>query len=662
MPFSSSESPAAARPPEGGRLERMLANLRLRLFLLILLAILPALFLVVYTSIETRNEAKGDAIKAGQRVVGLAAAYHKQHIEATRQLLQTIAQLKEIRPEQAAECQALLTNLLAINPVYAGIVAIAPDGRPFARAVPPGDHGDVMDYGAQTWFRDARDSRKFVVGDYRVDLSARRAALDLAQPVLENGTGRLAAVISVAIDLGWVATMAGKLDLVKGSTLTVVDRTGTILVRYSVPESHHNFVGSRVDPRHQSSGPRPSSDAGWVGAGLDGINRLYTATPLSRSGGVGDAFVIFGVPVEVAYAQANRMLTQNLLFLGLVAVLALAAAWIGGDLFVLRHLRALVTAARQMSAGNLRVRSGIPPGPGEVGELAHSFDEMAAALEQRVRELQATEGELKSLNEELERRVLERTAELKRSNEDLEQFAYVASHDLQEPLRMIHNYVNLLRKRYGGQLDTAGHEFIGFALDGAKRMDELIQDLLTYSRVGTHGHDFAHADCQEAFRRALANLSLAIEESRARITHDPLPTVNGDIVQLTQLFQNLIGNALKFRSSRSPEIHVGAKLQGDVWELSVTDNGIGIPPEDFQRIFIVFQRLHSREKYSGTGIGLSVCKKIIERHGGRIWVESKLGKGSSFHFTLPAPAGTVAPAQPPPTAPALALPGPSPVA
>lgn len=205
---------------------------------------------------------------------------------------------------------------------------------------------------------------------------------------------------------------------------------------------------------------------------------------------------------------------------------------------------------------------------------------------------------------------------------------------------MIHNYLQLLRQRYKDQLDANATDFIGFALDGAKRMHELILDLLTYSRVGTHGKEFAPVDCTEAFQRAMGNLSLAVEESGATITQDALPRVNGDVVQLTQLFQNLIGNAIKFRGDRAPAIHVGAELKGGEWELTIADNGIGIAEQDFQRIFIVFQRLHSREKYPGTGIGLSVCKKIVERHGGRIWVESRLGQGTTFHIILPALAGT----------------------
>ena len=343
--------------------------------------------------------------------------------------------------------------------------------------------------------------------------------------------------------------------------------------------------------------------------------------------------------MQVAYEAANHMLAQNLIILGVVSVLAMAAAWISSDAFVLRHVRGLVTAAKKMRMGNLSARSGVEHGPGEIGELARSFDEMAAALEQQVAELRKAEGDLKELNEDLEKRVIDRTLELKRSNEDLEQFAYVASHDLQEPLRMITNYLQLLRQRYKDQLDTNAHDFIGFALDGSKRMNQLIHDLLAYSRVGTHGKELVVTECGQALADALANLTVAIEESQAEITHDPLPSVVGDEVQLTQLFQNLIGNAVKFRGDVPPKIHVGVQRKGGDWEFTVRDNGIGIADQDFQRIFIVFQRLHSRDKYPGTGIGLSVCKKIVERHGGRIWVESKVGRGTTFHFTIPVLAG-----------------------
>ncbi|MGB5079929.1 MAG: ATP-binding protein [Burkholderiales bacterium] len=225
--------------------------------------------------------------------------------------------------------------------------------------------------------------------------------------------------------------------------------------------------------------------------------------------------------------------------------------------------------------------------------------------------------------------------ELARSNDELQQFAYVASHDLQEPLRMISSYTQLLMRRYGSKLDQDAKEFTDFIVDGAARMKQLIEDLLAYSRVGTRGSEFKPADGEAVLYKALANLRAATEASGAAITHDPLPTLTADESQLVQLLQNLIGNAIKFKGSETPRIHVGAKEEDGAWVLSIKDNGIGIDPQYFERIFILFQRLHGKAEYPGTGIGLAICKKIVDRHGGRIWVESKLGHGCCFYFSLP---------------------------
>ncbi|MGZ4919219.1 MAG: ATP-binding protein [Halobacteriota archaeon] len=228
--------------------------------------------------------------------------------------------------------------------------------------------------------------------------------------------------------------------------------------------------------------------------------------------------------------------------------------------------------------------------------------------------------------------------ELKRSNQDLEQFAYVASHDLQEPLRAVTGSVQLLARRYKGKLDPEADEFIGFAVDGTRRMKTLIVDLLAYSRVSSRGGTFAPANCEEAFNHALINLQTAIQDSNAQVTHDPLPTVWGDVGQLALVFQNLISNALKFRQSdRTPTIHVSVTCLKNTktWQFAVRDNGIGIEPQYADRVFVVFQRLHTIDEYPGTGMGLALCKKIVARHGGQIWVDSTPGEGSTFYFTLP---------------------------
>jgi light-regulated signal transduction histidine kinase (bacteriophytochrome) len=264
-------------------------------------------------------------------------------------------------------------------------------------------------------------------------------------------------------------------------------------------------------------------------------------------------------------------------------------------------------------------------------------------------------------NKDLKREIVERLraeeklkqtmADLERSNKELEQFAYVASHDLQEPLRMVSSYTQLLARRYQGQLDADADDFIAYAVDGANRMQRLINDLLAYSRVGTRGKPFAPTDCNSVLGQARVNLSMVIEESSALVTNDELPTVMADEGQLVQLFQNLIGNAIKFRSEKPPYVHVSAQRikdseipnpkseirnpKSESWVFSVRDNGIGIDPQYHERIFVIFQRLHKKEEYPGTGMGLAICKRIVERHGGKIWVESEPGEGSTFYFTIP---------------------------
>lgn len=224
--------------------------------------------------------------------------------------------------------------------------------------------------------------------------------------------------------------------------------------------------------------------------------------------------------------------------------------------------------------------------------------------------------------------------DLERTRQDLEQFAYVASHDLQEPLRMVSSYLQLIERRYKGRLDGDADDFIHFAVDGARRMQNLISDLLDYSRIGTRGKPFGPTDFNEVLDGALASLKEAFESAHAKLTRDPLPTLIADASQVEQLFQHLIGNAVKFRGRR-PRIHVGAEEIDDEWVFSVRDNGIGIDPRYAERIFVIFQRLHGRDEYPGTGMGLAICKRIVERRGGRIWVESEPGKGATFYFTMP---------------------------
>ena len=246
------------------------------------------------------------------------------------------------------------------------------------------------------------------------------------------------------------------------------------------------------------------------------------------------------------------------------------------------------------------------------------------------------EAEIRRLNTDLEQRVIERTRELERSNADLEQFAYVASHDLQEPLRAVASFTQLLARRYRDRLDGDALRFIDRSGAAVTRMQALIRDLLAYSRVGTRASGFLPTDCEQILADVLDDLHAGIAETGAVVTHDPLPTVAGDASQMRQLFQNLVGNAIKFRGAAAPQVHVAARRDGALWRFAVTDNGIGIDAEYSERVFVIFQRLHSRRDYPGTGVGLAICKKIVERHGGRIWIESGVDRGTTVRFDLPA--------------------------
>ena len=329
--------------------------------------------------------------------------------------------------------------------------------------------------------------------------------------------------------------------------------------------------------------------------------------------------------VDANAAAANTQATVGLV---LIAVFFL----LGGLVTVVAGLRSARSISRPLAAlthGAQRIARGetveLPRlhRSDEIGSLSTAVIQMVESLRESTEKERILVAEQKLTAEELQR-----------SNSELEQFAYIASHDLQEPLRMVGSYTSLLERRYKGKLDADADEFIGFAMEGVTRMRSLINDLLTYSRVGKEEKPSAPTDSRAALDRALANLRVTIAERGAVVVAGQLPMVMGNPPQLTQVFQNLIGNGLKFCKEGQPEVRVSAERQGGEWVFSVSDNGIGIDQQYADRIFLIFQRLHKRDEYEGTGIGLAICKKIVERHGGRIWVESEPGKGATFRFTL----------------------------
>ncbi|MFC8800617.1 ATP-binding protein [Promicromonospora sp. NPDC057138] len=332
---------------------------------------------------------------------------------------------------------------------------------------------------------------------------------------------------------------------------------------------------------------------------------------------------------------ATRTIWEQLLLgavstLVLVVVLMGTMMWLALEGWVIRPLTELTAAVRVVSSGGIR-REIRPVGAGEVALLAMHVENMRRDLVHQVEEIRLSHEEVENARNALS----EQARELERSNRDLEQFAYVASHDLQEPLRKVASFTQLLQKRYGGSLDDRADQYIEFAVDGAKRMQRLIQDLLSFSRVGRTGVPREDVDLEGVLAAALAELSERIRETGAEIVHDPMPVVHGERALLQQLFVNLVGNSLKFRHpDRPPTVSIEVRSMRAHWEISVVDNGIGIDAQYAERVFVIFQRLHSREQYAGTGIGLSLVKRIVEYHKGRIWIEPAAGGGTIVRFTL----------------------------
>jgi signal transduction histidine kinase len=331
-------------------------------------------------------------------------------------------------------------------------------------------------------------------------------------------------------------------------------------------------------------------------------------------------------------AAWTRLVIGSLVALVIAGAVAGAVLWRTLRSWIAEPLDALGSDARAVIAGDLHhpVRT---TGPGEIAELAEAVDRMRLTLVAQVQAVEAQRAEIAEAHD----RLADQAEELRRSNRDLEQFAYVASHDLQEPLRKVASFTQLLQKRYGGQMDERADQYIAFAVDGAKRMQQLIQDLLGFSRVGRLGGELADVPLDGALADAVGNLENLVEDTGAVVVHDELPVVRGERPLLVQLLQNLVGNAIKFRDpERPPVVRVSARQVGDFWELECRDNGIGIDPQYAERVFVIFQRLHPKDLYEGTGIGLALCKKIVEYHGGRIWLGEPDGPGTSIRWTLPA--------------------------
>jgi signal transduction histidine kinase len=615
-----------------------LASLRFRLLLLIVLTLVPVLGVTMWNVSNQRTAITATVQSDALRLTKLIAANQTEQVESSRQLLTTVAQLPLILEEDLTTCDTLLADLLQQYPSYTNIYTLGIDGGSRCSGLPvePGS----LNVSDANWFQEVVATRTFVIGNYELGRLTRKPIVPLAMPVLDD-ENNVIGVVGAGLSLNWLNEFITQTPLPEGGVLTITDKNGVVLAVH--PETGvEGVIGQSAaeSPVFQEVAAR--GEGVTQGSGLSGIPRLFGFTQIGDPGtGI---YIIVSVPESIAFAEVNTFQSSSLIALGLVSLLAAVTSLAGSYLLLMRPLNNLTNATRRLGEGDLSIRAKTY-GITEFDSVADSFNRMASELGKRDALLATTNSQLEATNADLTREIEERkqmaddlkqfTVQLERSNQELEQFAYVASHDLQEPLRVVAGYLQLLERRYKGRLDQDADEFIAFAVDAAKRMQALINDLLAYSRVGRKMKPMEPTDCNQVVAQALKNLRMTIEEFGAVVEVGDLPTVAGDAGQLTLVFQNLIGNAIKFRGETPPVVRIQAKSCPKEWEFSVQDNGIGIDMQYSKRIFLIFQRLHTREEYPGTGIGLAICQKIIERHGGRVWLESQPGQGSTFFFTIP---------------------------
>src|SRR5215467_337760 len=606
------------------------ASLRARLLLLVLLAVIPALVLALYTNLEERQLRKALVQEDAMRLSRLVSADYERLIEDARQLVVSLARLPAVRGRNRAACNAVFTDLLTQHSSYVNLGVVDADGNVLCSALPI---ADPVYLGDRVYFRRALETRDFAVGEYQVGRITRRATVNFGYPVLDDA-GDVRAVVFAALDLAWLSALARQAGLLPGSMLTVIDRHGTILARYP---DEGKWVGKLMPEPSVLNAILTQQGNGMIDApGTDGIPRLFSFAPFGSAAQSANAYVSVGIPAAVAFAGVNRILARNLAILALVAGLALAAAWVGGNLFIVRQIQALVGATKRIAAGELSVRTGLTQGQGELSQLAGAFDQMAESLE-RAHEQRLLEEELRRKNYQLEQQNLA----ILEANRLKTEFVSMVSHELRTPLTSIQGYAELLLE--DERMDDEVRESLTIVKKNADRLLVMINDLLDLSRIEAGRVDLhcTSLDLTCLISEVARSLRPLIEAKRQRLRldlGDALPAVWADADRVTQILTNLISNAHKYTPVEG-SITVAARRDDGFVRVDVSDSGIGLSPEDQAQLFTKFFRADDRSGQAGrgTGLGLVITRLLVELHGGRITLSSAPGKGSTFSFTLPAP-------------------------
>ncbi|OAI40019.1 hypothetical protein AYO38_06585 [bacterium SCGC AG-212-C10] len=613
-------------------LKSKLASVRLRLLFLVLVAVLPALVVVYYSARENREDARARVQDQALGYARISAIEYANSIRSSREflipigsILSPIPDFSAIKPEQ---CGTIFSTLVADEPRFSFVGVVLPTGKLICGSGAEG--ADGVNFADEPAVQESIRTGEFAVARSAQNITGAAGSIEAVHPIRYQGN--ISALLVATINPASISQDIVSAGLPPGAFITIVSRDGVILARY--PDSE-KWVGTSVrDPQSFATTVARQSGSTREGTSLENIPVLVASVGLSPDAAVEDgaalgdtdAFVSVGIPRAEAYAGVNRQLRIDMMLIGAAGVVALVAAWVGSILF-LRQIRYYSDATLQLATGNLDARTG-PPYPGnELGELGRSIDFMATAVQSR-------DAEIRRLNEDLEQRVLDRTSELTEANAELESFSYSVSHDLRAPLRAIIGFARILTEDIGPSLNEESMRHLMVVQDNARQMGSLVDDLLAFSRLGRQSVERSRQSQHAIVERVIEEV-LSEQEVRPEIVIGDLPDAMVDSRLVHQVWMNLISNAVKFSGkAEHPRIEIGSMQENGETAYFVRDNGVGFDMLYSDKLFGVFQRLHRAEDYEGTGVGLAIVQRIVQRHRGRVWADSKPGEGATFFFTI----------------------------
>jgi signal transduction histidine kinase len=624
------------------RLPKFFASFRIRLLILTLLGVLPAFGLVVYMNLEQRRVETSRVREAAIATARLSAANQQKFTEHTRQLLATLSQFSFLTlTTNEALAHEHLSNLRKLAPDYLNFGLIETNGLLFSSAQ---SFTGAVSLADRPYFRRVLETQKFSAGNFQIGRLSGLAGLNFGYPVL-NDEGKLERVLYASLRLPLLSEALAHIPLPPESSITVLDRSGTVLARSPDPEPYVGKVWANAPVMARAFEVK---EGVFEMQGADGVSRLYAVSTV-YDGDAPSLFVTVGIPLKVCYERANRNLMRNLFFLVPVALIILISGIYFANRSFLRPVNALAAAAEKLAAGNLEARVGNVHGSQELSQLGRTLDETAHRLQERQREIERANEEIRAINADLDRRVKDRTTALEVANKDLEAFSYSVSHDLRAPLRHLSGFVDLLGRK-ADSLDPDGRRFLEFIGTAAKQMSRLVNDLLNFSRSARTPMRVVPVDLSAVVEKVKKSFAAELKGRAVEWEIAVLPTVQADESLMDVVMTNLIGNAIKYTRPRNPaRVTIGTQPDGADHVIFVRDNGVGFDMQYATKLFGVFQRFHSEEEFEGSGVGLATVHRIIARLGGRTWAEAKENEGATIYFSLPRSAERPAETGPGPT-------------